>query len=79
MRTPLEQRLDAIVARYQHPTGGAVLPKDLRDELNRLQHTLGSASSEVERAYVKDALDLWERRLAERMATAPAPDVPTSP
>ncbi|MGE6761254.1 protein kinase domain-containing protein [Corallococcus interemptor] len=76
VKSPLEQRLDAIVARYKHPTGGAGLPKDFRDELDQIQHSLRAATSEAEQAYVKETLDLWERRLAQRMAPAPAPDMP---
>ncbi|WP_276519149.1 serine/threonine-protein kinase [Corallococcus exiguus] len=71
VKKSLEQRLEAIVARYQQPSGSVALPKDLRDELSQIQHSLGAATSETERAYVKETLDLWERRLAQRMSTAP--------
>ncbi|WP_375761630.1 serine/threonine-protein kinase [Corallococcus exercitus] len=79
VKQSLEQRVEAIVARYESPGGGVRLPKDFRDELSGIEHSLRLAKTEPERALLKEVLDSWERRLAQRMATVPAPGVPAAP
>ncbi|NOK12552.1 serine/threonine-protein kinase [Corallococcus exercitus] len=79
VKKSLEQRLEAIIARYQQPNGSLGLAKDFREELNRIQGSVKPDMSESERALLSGALDLWERRLAQRMATVPAPVHPSAP
>ncbi|TSC32777.1 serine/threonine-protein kinase [Corallococcus sp. Z5C101001] len=71
VKSSLEQRLEDIRARLPSQNGVPVLDKDLRDDLSRIQDSVRTATSAAERGYLDEALDLWERRRAERMAARP--------
>jgi eukaryotic-like serine/threonine-protein kinase len=74
----LEQQLDDVVVLLEPHGGVAALDKDLREELNQLRQSIRTATSDQEKGYLSDALNLWKRRMTQRMATR-IPAAPTAP